>query len=379
MTDDSVGRLSTLASGLRRNGLVPTVLSPRYAASWPQGLSYYENEVIRPVAAPRSDWSMPLYQRALSKWLHDNLAKFHLVYVDSMREEAAVVTAIASSSGIPTVCRCASVGRGSDLGWASSSRSARKVFSTAAKCGTIITNDAEKTRTLISLGIPERKLLRCEDGILPPIRRDANLTQKARECLGLINPDLNAAENERILLVCASFSPQSKLFPILESLDTFLQNHPDFRVWIVGDGPERNALHSWLCDRGLRNCVAMPGCFGHDEELYQAADIFLVSEPELNIEHRLPMAISAGLPVIIVDSTPTRNFFMGSTVEPLYYPESEPVMIVEHLARIHSDWDNAFKHSSQLRQTMLVLKPRKSSIEAHTRLFQSLIQSRGDS
>src|SRR5690554_4847035 len=98
LTFDAAGRDVRLADALRRAGLSIEVLTPRYAASWPEHLVHREIPVHRPVVAARSQWSISRYLRHLETWLTQHAGRFDVLFCTSLREEVIPVVQTAARS-----------------------------------------------------------------------------------------------------------------------------------------------------------------------------------------------------------------------------------------------------------------------------------------
>lgn len=85
-----------------------------------------------------------------------------------------------------------------------------------------------------------------------------------------------------------------KIMPQLLELNQF------FRLVIVGDGPERDVLHTMAKNLGLEKKVFIVGAKSHEElPIYlAAADLFVLNTGYEGFSHQIIEAMAAGVPVI---------------------------------------------------------------------------------
>src|SRR5947199_179620 len=65
------------------------------------------------------------------------------------------------------------------------------------------------------------------------------------------------------------------LSDLLVAWSLLAAERPHARLWLIGDGPERDDLAGQLDSLGLGGTVAMPGVFDDVEDVLRAADVFV--------------------------------------------------------------------------------------------------------
>jgi glycosyltransferase involved in cell wall biosynthesis len=80
-------------------------------------------------------------------------------------------------------------------------------------------------------------------------------------------------------------------------------NWPHARLWLIGDGPQREELYRRIRDADLYGRVLLPGEFDATEDLLQAADLLIspLSAPKESLA--VLEAMGAGLPVVACEGT----------------------------------------------------------------------------
>ncbi len=375
-TDDATGRLTVLAEGLRRSGARATLLAPRYSAAWPTSLVYRELPVLRPVAAPRGDWSAALYQRGLTRWLREHLAEYDIAYADNMRDEGAAVVDAALRLGIPSLVRCRGTGEFSDSRWAGGSRAARRMFNQSLRAGALIAPTASAARALLACGASATKVHRIDDGFPAGPRRDPPLVAAARASLAAVNADLRVPQGGRVVVCPAPLDAFSGVLQLAEAIVPLCEEWPELRVWWIGDGPSRETLHRYLREQGVRDVTALPGCFGHVEELFRAADLMVFPTDGEGLEQRLPAALGAGVPTVVPD-TPEIRALLGPAVSqiPTFIP-GDVADLRRVLRASLEDASHSLSRAADLRGILRQSNPREHSIAAHLELITQLLGDR---
>lgn len=362
-----------MGTELQQRGVRVTLLAARYAGSWPETLSVREMEVVRPLAAPRGDWSSGLYTRGLQKWLREHAETYDVLYADWLREEAAAVVHAAGRCGRPAIVRCGGIGDGSDAVWARHSRAARRTYQDALGADCVVAPDAVSAREAIAAGAERQRVQRINDGFPNLLRRDARTRSSARASLAAINHDLLVDPDSRVALFCGRFESDSGMCEAAEGLAPLCLSEFKLRLWFVGDGPGRESLHRTLCDLGIRHLCAMPGWFGHVDELYHAADLFIASSPHDGLEHRLPTAIMAGLPCVVRQSSEAQSRMQAVQTGLYWYPIDTPNQLASTVAQVLHD-ESATQKAESLRNQALESESRTAMVDEFLRCIRKVIR-----
>lgn len=91
-----------------------------------------------------------------------------------------------------------------------------------------------------------------------------------------IHRELNPAGGPVLLFVGRLVEKKGARYAV-EAMPAILEERPDARLIVVGDGPEREMLETLAADRGVAASVRFLGAFANDRlpELYASADIFV--------------------------------------------------------------------------------------------------------
>jgi len=124
--------------------------------------------------------------------------------------------------------------------------------------------------------------------------------------------NLRASENwqdDKVLISVGRLAQEKNWETLLKAAGKVYQNHPDLRVVLIGDGPERDALQDLTEELGIAERVTFTGNLPFEEvaTYLKAADFFgfaSVTETQGLVTME---AMAAGLPVVAVDASGTRD------------------------------------------------------------------------
>jgi 1,2-diacylglycerol 3-alpha-glucosyltransferase len=114
---------------------------------------------------------------------------------------------------------------------------------------------------------------------------------------------------DKVLISTGRLAQEKNWVTLLRAAQKAYQKHPDLRVVLIGDGPEKGALQELASELGIADRVTFTGELPFpDVTVYlKAADIFgFASTTETQGLVTLE-ALAAGLPVVAVDASGTRD------------------------------------------------------------------------
>ena len=140
---------------------------------------------------------------------------------------------------------------------------------------------------------------------IPP--RSEELRESARHAVAHVNHDLHVVGGAPVVLCISPLQRERGLESLVRGWLPIQQRWPHARLWIVGDGPEREPLFRLICDLDLRYRATIPGSFDHWEDLLQAADMVVAPAPQPGSSAVVKEALAAGLPVVASDQAEHRS------------------------------------------------------------------------
>lgn len=356
---DAACRDVCLADGLRRAGVAVEVLTSRAAPHWPARLMHREIPLHRPIQWsgsgghwPRTPWSQGRYQHALESWLSQHLDRFDVLMCTSLQEELVAMVQARGSERLRRIAVHSGTSETADCRRWQRSRAGKKIRSALGRVDALVACWASVQRQLLASGVDSARLVRIDLGV--PERPDGDaigqLTAAAtgsaggsavasggdlrsnssslaaiRASLARANGDLMLHRDSPVVLVCGSMSRHSGMGEMIQAMPRLLDRWPDLRLWLIGDGPERQRLHDHCRQIGVRQNVAMPGTFVALEDLLRLADVLVIPSGSEGLEYLLPTAVSAAVPLLVADTIDTRSFFRGEESLVQWLPDLLPL------------------------------------------------------
>ncbi|MBT1450659.1 glycosyltransferase family 4 protein [Glaciecola sp. XM2] len=162
-----------------------------------------------------------------------------------------------------------------------------------------------------------------------------NNRQALREALDLAPQDIAIISVGRLV--------ELKRFDILIDAIAKLPNHEAIKVFIVGDGPQKDKLAQLISQHRLTNTVTMLGERDDVEELLAASDIFSLTSETEGMSKSILEALAANLPVLATN--------VGGNKD-LVIHDQNGYLIEDHQPSSLTDYIKVLIQNAELRQKM---------------------------
>ena len=312
--------VSSLAEEFLRQGAQPRVVTAKWSADWPPEVLHRGIPVERLPVSPRGGWSTLRYMRELSRWLRRHHHEFDLAYVANLRQDAYAGIGALRDSRAAVVCRPRSGGPGGDCRWQQTARFGRRIRSRCYTADAILVGDQTSKQELLDAGYPAARLHQISYGSTSPPVRSSPLRFQARSALSEVNHDLRTADYAPVAICLERLEDHHGLFDLVLAWRTIAERWPSAKLWMIGDGPLREALYERILDLGLHHQILIPGSFDDLEEVFLAADVYVAPSSTPGTSPSLLAAMMAGLPVVAV-STPDTTDSIADGVNGLLIPD----------------------------------------------------------
>ena len=294
-----------LADELAAIGAQPLVLSSKWSPEWPESIFVRNIPVRRLKHAPRGGWNTILYMMELVRWLRRSRSSFDAVYVLSLRHEAYATVVALRKTLIPVVLRCQESGPGGDCLWQGLTPFGDRIRAGCHIADAIVAAGADVAQELATCGYDSRRIHVIPGGAEPMGPRTSDHRFRARSYLAEVNQDLATAEYSPVVVWIGRLMEVSVFLPLLRAWRDVVARWPSARLWLIGDGPARDALYSQIVEWELQYQVLMPGTFEDLSDILLAADLFVSPQPNTGGQ-MIIQAMAAGLPVLAADSPESR-------------------------------------------------------------------------
>lgn len=138
----------------------------------------------------------------------------------------------------------------------------------------------------------------------------------------------------RTLSAAGRLVPQKGFDMLLDAFARISPSHPDWKLVIWGEGPERQALEAQRDRLGLRKKVFLPGVSERPAEWVETADIFVLSSRYEGWGIVLTEAMAAGLPVVSFDCLHGPSDMITDGHDGLLVPSGNVEALAQQLSRV---------------------------------------------
>jgi glycosyltransferase involved in cell wall biosynthesis len=326
---DAERRMLGLAEGFLNCGHRVTVVSPRWQRAWPAEMCVGTVPLLRLRGSHKSGWSSLRWMYSLSRWLKEQANELDAVLISGLRQETYVAIRTLANSRLPIVA----LAHAGDLAWQQSATFGSRMARRCRQATAIIVPSQALARQLIAAEYADRKITVIPWSVPLPPPRSPVQREAARAALAGVNSDLITSDATPIGLAIGRLDDEHCFGDLVRAWRIVTAKRPEARLWIVGDGPNRERLYRQICDLDLRHRVLIPGNFDCLNELMAAADLFVQPAPCEAPPVVLVSALAAGLPAIAADSPAAREVIQGEQTGLLFSP-GDPKALAMQIERL---------------------------------------------
>lgn len=358
--------LAHLARGVKALGVDVTLLTPRWQPDWPDRLDDHGVRVLRLPHPPRGLWSRRAWRLQLKNWLIAEQANYDLVFVSHLEEEATAALQASYVTRRPFVLR--------PTQWSEIPSSGlfrqriRKIIDHAAAFSA---DGPALCAALTAAGCAREKVFEIPDGVPLTVERSPVQRAAARQELAEADPTLLLEPNAPLALAAGPLTVDRGLHRLIEAWRIVIDQQPSARLWIVGEGPERERLTKQLQTAALEGKVELVSQFDTMESFYQAADLFVQAGTPEQIPYALREAMSAGLACVISDARTSRRIVEPGEQGLVALGESAATL-AEPIVQLLTDRTLAEKYGSAARSRALETFDLAKVAQQHVDLWTSL-------
>jgi glycosyltransferase involved in cell wall biosynthesis len=358
--------LSYLAEALAREGAEVTVLTSKAVGT--EGLPAREAAalgagrlVIHRLSTTRlrflGTW---LYMRNLRRWFASN--PIDLAYVSMLKHDAYVAVGAGREHGFPVVLRPEGAGATGDIAWQGWGNFGRKIGVRCRQADALVAISKEVARELVAAGYEKARIHDLPNGVPVP------------EQAWQRRADWRSAPHA---VFVGRLAPEKGLLSLIDAWPLVRQAHPQARLTLIGEGPERPLLEQRARALGMAigsgQAVDLPGASDDVTARLRAADLFVLPSLEEGMSIALLEAMALGIPLAASSIPGNRrlvsDFKHGRLATP-GVPESLARVIVEQWAQ----FDRAFHMSRAARSRVQQEFSIAAVARKHLDLFGTLVE-----
>lgn len=340
---------ANLATEFTRRGHQTIVLTAQWEPHWPAEFVHREVTVLRMPQPQVRGWGTIRYMHALSRWLRKHHDQWDAVVVSMLRHDAYTAVQSLQHTPIPVILRIEGAGESGDLAWQRTARFGSRIKHACLQADRLIAPNPPIIDELLAAGYSPAKAHCIPLGVEVPPPRNLNDQLPARLAVSDANPSLEMIPDAPLVVFLGRLQEHKGLRDLILAWETIAQRRPNGRLWLIGDGPERDELYDLIVDLGLHHQVFMPGAFDDTADLLTAADIYVSPAHEAGQSLALLEAMAAGVPVIATD-IPGNRQLITHEVHGLLVPPRDPAALHQAIERLLTDRPFAARLAAHARQ-----------------------------
>ncbi len=233
----------------------------------------------------------------------------------------------------------------------------------APRAAAVTANSESVSRFYRSLGVSDQQLHVIPNAITPdtqPLSRDA-----ARNRLQL--PD-----HEFVIGFVGRFAPQKRLSDLIWAFHMLQLTHPDLRLALIGDGPQRTALQEFADHLGCAERVTFCGHQSAAAALCPAFDCFVLPSDFECMSNSLMEAMLSGIPCIASD-IPANQELVQHEYTGLTYPVGESLLLARAIQRVRENQSLAAELAANARSFVTTHCSSEQLVRNHQQLYTTLL------
>lgn len=166
--------------------------------------------------------------------------------------------------------------------------------------------EAHRARYTMRYQWLQRLMEKKVDAVVALTEQDAGYYQKARRVEVIPNFTAMSLQNDSDLTshTCLAIGRLIEAKNFTRLIDIWQKvnaRHPDWRLDIVGDGPEESLLQKKIISSGLQDSITLHHATNEVEKYYRQSSIFLLTSKFEGLSMVIIEAMTCGLPVVSVD------------------------------------------------------------------------------
>ena len=365
--------MSNMATEFLRLGHRPVIVTAQWEHDWPTEVVHREVTVLRLPNPAQRAWGTLRYMMSLSRWLREHSTAIDAVYVSMLKHDAYAALGALHDSPVPVVLRAEGAGESGDCHWHETARFGMRIRKRCRSARAVVAPSRAIADEMLKAGFSAETIHGITNGVSIPLPVSGVQRSAARVALAEVNPDLAVRESAAVVVYTGRLHQAKGLHELIRAWPHVLQSHPDARLWLVGEGPERDRLFQTINDLEMRPFVSMPGAFDDVQEVLQAADLYVLPSYEEGMSIALLEAMAAGIPVVATDIPGNRAIITPNVQGRLVPPRNVQALsqaICAALADPHSARGLAQAAREHVRNEFSLEK----SARAHLALFDRLSQ-----
>lgn len=188
-----------------------------------------------------------------------------------------------------------------------------------------------------------------------------------------IRQELRIGDQEFCIGCVGNLLPVKDHMTLLKALGEMTDAAGDWRLLLVGEGPERSKLEAFVdAHPGWKARVSLLGSSNRVPELLHAMDVYVLSSISEGISNSLLEAMSSGIPVVVTD-TGGNPEVVADRESGLLFPVGDVHALTEHLLLLRGRNDLRQQLAERASRGVREAFSLDSMVEKYAELYTSLV------
>jgi len=150
----------------------------------------------------------------------------------------------------------------------------------------------------------------------------------------------------------------------------------DWHLSLAGNGETWDRIHTMVVERGLQDCISLPGHLGEDELIawFQSLDIYLHASSGETLSTSLLQAMAMGLPIVASDVPGIENLLSGELVCGVLVKNTIPESFAKAVVTIMNDEGFTKRLTEAARQRVVEAYSQEAMFDSYHKLITKLCQ-----
>lgn len=159
------------------------------------------------------------------------------------------------------------------------------------------------------------------------------------------------------ILALGRLSPEKGFDLLLRAFARAAAHHPHWRLLILGEGPEREALQSIAADLMVTDRVDLAGWVRHPWDAVQRADLYVLTSRFEGFPNALIEAMARGLPAVAFDCPDCVGEIVRHEIDGLLVPPDDVDALATALDTLMTDPERRRRYAARAPEVMSRLSP----------------------
>lgn len=190
----------------------------------------------------------------------------------------------------------------------------------------------------------------------------------------IVDEDLGKQSGDFVFLTVARLVKVKRIEMQLDALAEIKQKHPQVRLWIVGDGPERWHLERLAAILNLQNEVKFWGRRDDLSNFYHQADAFVLSSESEGWGVTIIEAGTCGVPVVMTDVGCAGEVVIDNE-SGLVVPVNDQAALTGAMRLLIDDSDLRFRLVTGLKETIAKMPSKTAIMEACKQAWEKIVDN----